>query len=126
MGGCAVMCSTAPRLLKQPWLEMKRAAFSDCDFGFHASTTLPGATAAQRDAVRQFFRESLVSRFAAVIRISTVLSPTLTPYQAISSVMFTLIEKVCVPYPLDSLALIFESSQRGDKLVQRWFSSLRV
>jgi hypothetical protein len=126
MGGCAVLCSTAHRLLETPWHEMKHTVFGDRDFGFHASSTLSGATTAQRAAVLQFFRDSLISRFAAVIRISTVISPELTPYQAISSVMFSLIEKVCIPYPLDSLALIFESSQRGDKLVQRWFSGLRV
>ncbi|MBI2926050.1 MAG: DUF3800 domain-containing protein [Verrucomicrobia bacterium] len=126
MGGCAVLCSTAHRLLDLPWRETKLTAFGDREFAFHACSTLSDATPQQRGTIRQFFRDSLISRFAAVIRINTVLSPTLTPYQAISSVMFSLIEKVCVPYPPDSLALIFESSQRGDKLVRRWFSSLRV
>ena len=126
MGGCAVLCGTAHRLLDEPWRMMKQDYFGNCEFPFHATSTLGSATAGQRAAVVEYFKSTLISRFAAVIRFNSFLSPTLSPYQIITAVMFNMIGKVANAYPLDSLALIFESSERGDPLVQRWFSTMRA
>ena len=126
IGGCAVLCQTTHRLLDKPWREMKKVYFGNEDFSFHASSTLASATAQQRSAICHFFKNALISRFAAILRVNTVLSPELIPYQVISSAVFSMIGKICIPYPLDSIALIYESSQRGNPLFQRWFTSLRI
>jgi hypothetical protein len=67
----------------------------------------------------------LFSRFAAVIRFDSPIPHIFPPYQIVAGGVYNRISQLAMPYPLDSLALIFEASDRGDLLAQRYFGSLR-
>ena len=124
IAGCAVLAGTCFQLLDEPWREMKQQFFGSRDTPLHASTTLSTATQEQRGAIETFFRESLFSRFAAVIRFDRPIPSEYPPFQIVAASAFKRIEEIALPYPLDSIALIFEQSERGDKLVRQYFATV--
>lgn len=126
IGGCAALAESSHRLVDVPWRQMKQKFFGSETFPLHASSTLATATAEQRQGIVTFFRENLFSRFAAVIQFDSPIPHEFPPYQIVAGTIYNRIGEIANPYPLDSLALIFEASDRGNKLAQRYFGSFRA
>lgn len=124
IGGCAVLTESCHRLLEIPWRQMKKSVFGDSDTPLHASSTLRSATAEQRGGIAEFFRDMLFSRFAAVIRFDSPIPHIYPPYQIVAGTVLKRLEQLAMPYPFDSMALIFEASERGNILAQRYFGPL--
>jgi hypothetical protein len=125
MGGCAILGETCHRLLDVPWRRMKKGVFGIEGRPLHASEILRTATPEQRDELLRFFYNGLFSRFAVVIRKDSSIPLDLKPYPIIAGALCDAITRIMFPYPLDSIALIFEDSQRGNRLVQQHFGSMR-
>lgn len=126
IAGCAVLAGTCFRLVDEPWREMKQEFFGSRDTPLHANRTLASATPEQRQAIEIFFRETLFSRFATIVRFDAPIPAAYPPYQIVAGTTLKRIEEIAMPYPLDSMALIFEESERGDKLVRQYFGSIRA
>jgi hypothetical protein len=126
IGGCGILSQTCHRLLDEPWRHLKKTVFGLEDHPLHASEILRVATEEQRSKLLGFFFHGLFSRFAAVIRLDSSIPENTTPYQVVAAVICgRAIRKIAVPYPLDSMVLIFEDSQRGNRLAAQFFLPLK-
>jgi Protein of unknown function (DUF3800) len=125
IGGCAILSQTCHRLIDQPWRRLKEEVFGMQDKPLHASQILRTATAEQRRNLLRFFSNGLFSRFAAVIRSDSSIPLSTVPYQIVAGVVYRAISKIAYPYPLDSLALIFEDSERGNRLAHQYFGPMK-
>lgn len=92
----------------------------------HAKEILPKATQSQNSELNLFFKTNHFSRFATLIRTDSKLSSPISRYRAVYAGSLGHIEKIASAYPIDSIALIFESSDRSDKLVEEHFSSMQI
>jgi len=126
IGGCAALTESCYRLVDVPWREMKVKMFGSPDIPLHASSTLRTATEAQREAIIRFFKDNLFSRFASVIRFDSPIPHNYPPYQVVAGVTYNRMGELAIPYTIDSLALIFESTQRGNHLAESYFGAFEV
>ena len=127
IGGCAVMAGAIEPVLKRPWRELKAEHFGDPDVALHASA-LRNPTQAQLDALNRFFREQEFCRFGVTITPNCKLPTGLTTYHVVSRSLHKRWEELTPrfrPIPAE-VAFIFEASERGDALVQRYFSDIVV
>ena len=127
IGGCGIMAGAIDPVLKQPWRAMKAAHFGGSDVLLHASE-LRNPTQSQFDALNRFFREQEFCRFGVTITPTCKLPTGVTAYHAVSRSLRKRWEELTPrfsPTPTE-VAFIFEASQRGDALVQRYFSDIVV
>jgi hypothetical protein len=121
IGGCGKLSQTCHRLLDEPWRHLKKTVFGLEDQPLHASEILRVAAEEQRSKLLGFFFHGLFSRFAVVIRLDSSIPQNTIPYQIVAAAICgRAIHKIAVPYPLDSMALIFEDSQRGNRLAAQF------
>src|SRR6516225_3876027 len=127
IGGCAIMAGAIEPVLKRPWRELKAEHFGGPDVALHASA-LRNPTQAQLDALNRFFREQEFCRFGVTITPNCQLPTGLTTYHVVSRSLHKRWENLTPrfrPTPAE-VAFIFEASERGDALVQRYFSDIVV
>ena len=124
IGGCGIMAGAIEPVLKQPWRAMKAAHFGGPDVPLHASE-LRHPTQSQLDALNRFFREQEFCRFGTP---TCKLPAGVTAYHTVSRSLHKRWEELTPrvrPTPTE-VAFIFEASERGDALVQRYFSDIVV
>jgi len=102
---------------------MKKQFFGGVKTKLHASE-LHGINEKQIQAVGDFFKKNLFSRFAATIRKETVIELPMHNYHLVASVLRQRIADVASAHALDSMTLIVESSQRGNRLLRRYMSDI--
>jgi len=127
IGGCGIMAGAIEPVLKQPWRAMKAAHFGGPDVPLHASE-LRHPTQSQLDALNRFFREQEFCRFGVTITPTCKLPAGVTAYHTVSRSLHKRWEELTPrvrPTPTE-VAFIFEASERGDALVQRYFSDIVV
>lgn len=122
-GGCAVMGSDYKNLVKKPWRKLKREALGGADKPFHATTfQKSNPTLLQITRINSFLKQPFW-RFAATSDVKTTLPEGIDGHMAISLVTINFIRKLVGQYrDVSKLALVFESSDRGDQLVARDFN----
>ena len=106
---------------------MKAEHFGGPDVALHASA-LVAPTQPQLDALNRFFREQEFCRFGDTITPNCKLPSGLTTYHVVSRSLHKRWEELAPrfrPTPAE-VAFIFEASERGDALVQRYFSDIVV
>jgi len=126
IGGCAIMAGAVEHVLKRPWQAMKTERLGGPDVALHASA-LRSPTQPQLNALNRFFRVQEFGRFAVTITPACEL-PGITAYQAVSLSLRRRWEELTPrfrPTPTE-VAFVFEASERGDRLVQRYFSDMVV
>src|SRR5262249_12622040 len=93
-----------------------------------SASELRDATQSQLDAINRFFREQEFCRFGVTITPTCKLPAGVTAYHIVSRALHKRWEELtprCHPTPTE-VAFIFEASERGDALVQRYFSDIVV
>jgi hypothetical protein len=120
LGGCAVMGSTYEHLLRNPWFQMKNEYFDGSQVLLHAAD-LRNPSSSQIQAIATFFRDHDFSRFCAISRITSRIDESMVPYDATATCLIERIRRVASWYPFKTIAMIFEASDRGDKLAARFF-----
>jgi hypothetical protein len=120
-GGCAVLNSSYEMLIKKPWLEMKTTYFGGIDVLLHGSASNKYS---QEQKVRlcEFFKSNHFFRFSHMMKASTPLPDGFVPYHFAALGLLKCVEKCVTNFPADSIAMIFEDSQRGNKFIPRYFS----
>lgn len=122
LGGCAIMAGAIDTRLKSPWRRLKADFFGDSDMRLHAAD-LRSPTAEQMQAIGDFFRTQTFGRFAVTMANDLSILGNLTPMEVMPGVLRRrwedLISRIR-PSPVE-VALIHESSQRGDLLIERYF-----
>ena len=121
-GGCAVPAFAAPDVLERPWREMKQRHFGDADVALHASD-LRDLMPEQTEALGGFFRDHRFGRFAVTMCRDVCLSKGQSPIQAMRVALrdrWSELASRVVPTPVE-VAFIFEASERGSPLIERYF-----
>jgi Protein of unknown function (DUF3800) len=120
-GGCAVLGSQYRTLLKKPWRRLKREKLGGALKPFHASAFEQSRpTRVQISAINRFLQQRFW-RFAVMSDSRTVLPPGVDGHRAVSLVTVRFVTRLVAEYDVNSVALVFESSERGNELVERDF-----
>jgi Protein of unknown function (DUF3800) len=120
LGGCGVMGSSYEDLMRNPWIQMKNECFDGFNMPLHASDLLHPSQR-QIDAIANFFRINQFSRFCAISKSTTHIDESLSPYRATAVCLVERIRRIATQYPFNSIAMIFEASDRADMLAARFF-----
>jgi hypothetical protein len=91
----------------------------------HSPTTL-NATLENIAAVAEFFRVNPFSRFGAIISTDTVLADELGPVPTIAKVLQARIADIARWTAFEPLAVIFESSERADRMIEDAFQGFAL
>jgi hypothetical protein len=121
LGGCAMLAHELDRVIRSPWREIRRRVTGSPDTPLHANTFAGLATQQDIEAVAEFFRVHPFARFGAIISSSTTLADELGPVHTTAKVLQARIADIARGTVFDSLAVIFESSQRADRLIEDSF-----
>lgn len=125
IGGCAIMGDDYNNIVRKPWRQLKDDFFGNPDFPLHAAES-QNFTKEQVKAIADFFITQTFSRFAAVMKITTDISEELIPYQSVALATMKKIEKLIPATQLKSAHLIFEASDRTDRLIARHFENFKI
>ncbi|MEO1016415.1 MAG: DUF3800 domain-containing protein [Pseudomonadota bacterium] len=121
-GGCAVIAADYNKLIKKPWRKLKREKLGGALKPFHATEFEQSRpTKAQITAINRFLQRPFW-RFAVMSDKGTKLPSGIDGHKAVSLMSIRFIERLVADYhDIQTIALVFEASERGDKLVERDF-----
>jgi Protein of unknown function (DUF3800) len=120
-GGCAVLGPQYLKLIKKPWRQLKREKMGGATKAFHATDfEHSGPSKVQISAINRFLRQPFW-RFAVMSDAKTALPPGIDGHRAVSLLTVRFVTRLVAKYDVKVVALVFESSERGDELVQRDF-----
>ena len=121
-GGCAAIGPLGyRRLIKKPSRQLKRTSLGGASKPFHATTFEQSKpTMAQINAINRFLQQKFW-RFAVMSDSSTVLPSGIDGHRAVSLVTIQFITRLASEFDIDTVALVFEDSDRGNTLVERDF-----
>ena len=121
-GGCAVLAADYKKLIKKPWRKLKRERLGGAMKPFHAAEfeqTRPKKV--QITGINRFL-ERPFERFAVMSDERTKLPPGIDGHKAVSLVTVKFVTRLVAAHEnVESIALVFEASGRGDELVKRDF-----
>lgn len=120
LGGCATLVSEYERLMAQPWKYMKQRFFDMEGKNLHA-TDLRKPTKEQINALNHFFTKFEFSRFAVTLGDSTSFLDEVNTFHITAQSLWHRITEISQWYPFTSVSIIFEDSQRGTPLMQKYF-----
>jgi hypothetical protein len=126
LGGCAALARDLDRVIRSPWREIRRRVTGSPDTQLHANAFGRSATQENILAVAEFFRVQPFARFGAIISTDTTLAGELGPVPTIAKTLQTQITNIARWTPFNSLAVIFESSQRADRLIEEAFQGFAL
>jgi len=126
LGGCAVLARDLDQVTRRPWRELRRRVTGSPDTPLHANTFAGFATPENIAAVAEFFRVNPFARFGAIISTDTALADELGPVPTIAKVLQARIVDIARWTEFDSLAVIFESSQRADRMIEEAFQGFAL
>jgi hypothetical protein len=121
LGGCAAMDKDLDRIIRQPWREVRRKVTGSPDTPLHANAFAGFATPENIQTVAEFFHAQLFARLGAIISFKTALADELGPVPTLATVLKERIREIASRTSFNSLAVIFESSQRADRLIEAAF-----
>lgn len=126
-GGCAVAAGDYKKMIAKPWRKLKRERLGGALKPFHATEFERSRPAkVQIGAINRFLQRPFW-RFAAMSDKKTVIPPGIDGHKAISLVTVQFVRRLVATYrDVETLALIFEASERGDKLVERDFDLANI
>jgi len=124
LGGCAALARDLDRIVRDPWREVRGLVTGSKDKPLHANTFAGFASQADIHSVVEFFRSYPFARLGAIISFKTKLADGLESIPIIATVLQARIRDIAQWTAFSSVAVIFESSQRADHLVEAAFQGL--
>ena len=116
LGGCACLIGDYGNLIEEPWGRMKENLFGGRTEPMHAAT-LRNATEAQMQALGTFFETNYFFRFACMATESTEKSDKISTVTAVGALLMERVLDIANSVGTTEVTIIFENSQRLDKLV---------
>jgi hypothetical protein len=126
LGGCAVMADDLERVVRRPWHEVRRKVTGSADTPLHASSFGRTATDEQIRTVADFFRRQPFARLGAIVSVKSKLIGEMGPVATIAAVLKLRIVEIAKWSPFQELHVVFESSNRADRLMEEAFGDFRV
>ena len=123
LGGCAVLGRELVRLIWKPWKEIRKRVTGSPDTPLHASEFPKIAKPSDIQAVAEFFRVQPFARFGAIITAETKLADDLTLMETMKGVLEGRINEIVQWYLCRDVKIIFEASERADKLIETTFQN---
>ncbi|HKU54045.1 MAG TPA: DUF3800 domain-containing protein [Rhizomicrobium sp.] len=123
LGGILISGAEHDALLKPRWRELRRFINGDPDLPLHASELGAARNMPHIEAAGAFFGNNHFLRFGAVTTNSANVPPQLTQRQPVYEMLKKWISEAAAASNVDSVALIFESSQRADPILQAEFGN---
>ena len=127
LGGCAIPAMAIDENLTLPWRALKDLHFGGADNPLHAAD-LRSPTKTQLEALGSFFVGRPFGRFAVTMTVKTKLPSGMVPYEILPNMLRRRWEELASrvqPTPTE-VALIHEASQRGDRLLERYFGPTHI
>lgn len=125
LGGCVVTVGDYTSYVRPMWNDMKRQHFGGADVPLHASD-LRTPSQRQLEALCDFFKSDRFTRVVAVASSKTAFPDGHPPFQPIALALVRRIERAAPRFPLSSIALIVESSDRANALVNRYLGPFDI
>jgi hypothetical protein len=126
LGGCAALARDLDRVIRSPWREIRRRVTSSPDTPLHANAFAGFATPENILAVAEFFRVNPFARLGAIISTDTALADALLPVPTMARVLQARIADIARWTEFDSVAIIFEASERADRLTEQAFQGFAL
>ena len=120
-GGCAVLGCDYKRLIVRPWRKLKRWKLGGANKQFHAVDFEQSKPSLRQIYAINRFLTGKFWRFAAMADNRTNLPDGIDGHKAISLVTIKFLQRLVGTSISDTVALVFENSDRGNKLVERDF-----
>jgi hypothetical protein len=121
LGGCAALACDLDRTIRDPWREIRRLVTGSDAAPLHANTFPSIASHDDILRVAKFFRSNPFARLGAIVSFKTELAPNLSSVPTIALVLQQRIREIACWTEFGSVAVIFESSERADRLVEAAF-----
>jgi hypothetical protein len=121
LGGCAVLGRDLDTVIRNPWRDVRRLVTGSPDAPLHASKFGRSATTEQIGVVAGFFKRQQFARLGAIVSSKTAFPKEVGPLPAIAKTLPLRIVDIARWSRFDSIAVIFESSQRADRLITQAF-----
>lgn len=113
-------------LIRVPWREVRKRVTGSADKPLHASSFGQDASKEDIHAVAEFFRGQPFGRFGATVSINTALPEEISPLETVSLILKNRILALLRWTRANEVKLIFEASDRADRLVEEAFGDLRI
>jgi hypothetical protein len=126
LGGCAVLGRDYERVLVEPWSWRRAATTGNFNSPLHGAEFGLHATPANVAAMGRFFARQPFFRFAAVSTVNTEYLRDHEPMSCLLSALKARIANIFSRTTANSVALIFESSNRADGLLKKYFGALEL
>lgn len=118
-GGCGSLLPEYKRRIAKPWRRLKRERLGGATQPFHATDFEQTRPTLHQITEINAFMALPFWRFATMCNSRTELPDGINAHKAISLVTIGYFARLVAKCDVDVAALIFESSKRGDSLVQR-------
>jgi hypothetical protein len=126
LGGCAAMSRDLQRIITEPWREIRKRVTGSPDTPLHANK-FPGiAKPRDIEAVAAFFSAQPFWRFGAIFNAETKLSDELGLMRSMKNVLQQRVNEIVQRTLCKEVKVIFESSDRADKLIEEDFQDFEV
>jgi hypothetical protein len=126
LGGCAVLARDLDPIIRDPWREVRRKVTGSPDTPLHANAFAGFATRENILTVAEFFETQPFFRLGAIILFKTAAADELCLVSTLAKVLQERIREIASRTDFNSLAVIFESSQRADRLVEEAFEGFGI
>jgi hypothetical protein len=126
LGGCAVMGRDLGAVVQAPWREVRRRVTGSSDTPLHANTFAGFASKENIAIVSEFFRRQPFRRLGAIVSFKTAFPDELGALPTIAKVLQLRIADIARWTAFDSIAVIFESSQRADPMIEAAFQDFAL
>jgi hypothetical protein len=124
LGGCASLGRDMERLIYGPWREVRRRVAGSSDAQLHASKFRPKP--GEVEIMEAFFRAQSFWRFGAVVTRTAKLPNEMSRVRMMKEVLQNRIKEIVGRTLCKEVAVIFESSQRTDRLIEEAFQDFNV
>jgi hypothetical protein len=121
LGGCAVLAGELDYVICGPWREVRRLVTGSAETPLHANPFAGFATHENILTVAEFFRVQPFARLGAIVSFKTKFADELGPVPTMAKVLQERIREVASRTAFGSVAVVLESSQRADRLVEEAF-----
>jgi hypothetical protein len=124
LGGCAALGRDLERIINQPWRQVRERITGLPTAQLHASSLV--LQPAHIDAIANFFQDNHFWRFAAAFTKETKLVDEFSRMKTMKAALQNRINAIVGATLCKQAVVIFESSQRTDKLIQDAFLDLEI
>jgi len=126
LGGCAVLDSRLDWDVRQPWRELRREILGNPDAPMHASEITRQIDREKMALIGSFFEVVPFMRLAVALTVKTAIPDPIERLQVVAPCLVQRIVDVLNWTTDRSVSVIFESNERNNPKIQRYFNGITI